>query len=332
MNYIGVDISKKSFVAAFPTSNGYRTQAFENTPRGVRKFIGALPDDSMVVMEATGNYCFLLLYLLHKADIVASLINPKQIKHFSRMIMSVTKTDTKDACLIARYGDKFNPAPYRMPSDTFLALRQKRTVICQLKKQLNASRNLLESIKVLPRVDKACVSSLNRTISFLERQIKALESELVSLTESEFDSLLKRLTSIKGVGITLATALIIATGGFTHFSNAKQLSRYIGICPTICQSGSSINVHGGINRNGDTSLRSLLYISSWSAIRYNTSCKKLYERMRSKGKPGKVALVAVSNKIVRQCFAVATSGRPYIDGFVSTKPEPPKCVSSVGEA
>lgn len=332
MTYIGVDISKKSFAAAFPSANGYRTQEFENTPRGVHNFIGLLPDSSMVVMEATGNYCFLLLYLLHNAKIEAALVNPKQIKHFARMMMSVTKTDAKDACLIAQYGEKMNPAPYKLPSGTILALKQKRTVISQLKKQLNATRNLLESITVLPYADKTCVNSLKKTISFLEKQLKSLEAELSDLAESEFDSLLKRLTSIKGVGVTLATALIIATGGFTYFNNAKQLSRYIGICPTICQSGSSVNIRGGINRNGDESLRSMLYVASWSAIRYNASCKEMYERLRSNGKPAKVALVAVSNKLVRQCFAVANSNMSYVDGFVSTKPGTQKCVSSNGEA
>jgi transposase len=48
------------------------------------------------------------------------------------------------------------------------------------------------------------------------------------------------LTSIKGIGLTLAISLIISTGDFTQFENAKQLSRYIGICPTYQHSGSSI--------------------------------------------------------------------------------------------
>ena len=55
-------------------------------------------------MEATGNYCFLLLYLLDKSGIRASLINPKKIKNYARVMMSVTKTDSKDACLIADFG------------------------------------------------------------------------------------------------------------------------------------------------------------------------------------------------------------------------------------
>lgn len=325
MNYIGIDISKKSFVAAFPNAKGYRTLEFENTPRGIRKLIKQLPEGSIVVMEATGNYCFLLLYLLEKEHITKCLVNPKQIKQFARMMMSVTKTDAKDACLIAQYGEKMIPAPYMLPSETIMALKQKRTVLNQLKKQLGANRNLMEALSVLPKVDNSCKNSLKKIISALEKQIQALENEMESVSESEFNSLLKRLTSIKGIGVTIATALIIATGGFTYFDNAKQFSRYIGVCPTICQSGSSINIRGGINRNGDETIRSLFYIASWSALRHNTSCREMYQRLRNNGKPGKVALVAVANKLIRQCFAVVRSDTPYIDGFVSAKPQPSKC-------
>lgn len=67
------------------------------------------------------------------------------------------------------------------------------------------------------------------------------------------------LTSIKGIGVTLAVALIMAIGGFTYFDNAKQLTRYLGLSPTYQQSGMSVNVKGHINCNGDSSLRSQLY-------------------------------------------------------------------------
>ena len=326
MIYIGVDISKRSFVAAFPGAKGYRTQEFDNTPSGVRKFIKLLPKDSIVVIEATGNYCFLLLYLLDKENIGASLVNPKQIKNFARMMMTVTKTDAKDACLIAQYGEKMNPAQYKMPPASILALKQKRTVLCQLKKQRRATLNLLEAIEVLPYADKSCVSSLKRTVTFMNKQIESIEKEIVSVTESEFESLYKRLCTVKGIGAALATALIIATGGFTCFSNAKQFSRYIGDCPTVCKSGTSVNIRGSINRNGDETIRSMLYVASWSAIRSNAACKEMYQRLRKEGKSGKLAIVAVSNKLIRQCFAVVKNNTTYIDGFVSAKPEPRKLV------
>ena len=92
MVYIGIDISKSSFVVAYPSVNGYRTKAYPNTATGVRKFIVTLSAvEHHCVMEATGNYGFLLLYLLHQSGIAVSLVNPKQIKHFSRMMMAVTK-------------------------------------------------------------------------------------------------------------------------------------------------------------------------------------------------------------------------------------------------
>ena len=321
MTYIGIDISKATFVAAFPSSNGYRTETFSNDAKGIHKFIGKLCADSHhCVMEATGNYCFLLLYLLDKAGIAASLVNPKKIKNYSRVMMSVTKTDDMDARLIADYSEKMKPVPYKLPSESLMLLKQKKTVIRQLQKQLAMTKNLQSSLEPLPVKDKRCLSSIKHTITFLEKQISHLEEELAQTAESVFEKQLKALTSIKGIGVTLATALIIATGGFTYFDNAKQLSRYIGICPTIEQSGTSINIRGHINRNGDENLRSMLYVAAWSASRHNQTCKECYQRLRNRGKSGKLAMIAVANKLVRQAFAVVTSNTSYIDGFVSTKP------------
>lgn len=322
MTYVGIDISKATFVAAYPTAKGYQTRTFSNTPKGIRSFISTIKvEEHWCVMEATGNYCFLLLYLLDKCGFKASLVNPKKIKNYARMMMSVTKTDNKDACLIADFGERMKPESYKMPKEETMLLKQRRAVICQLKKQRTATINLHASLKPLPVVDKACLKSLEQTIHYLDKQIDKLEEELVKTAEQVYEKQLSLLTSIKGIGVTLATALIISTGGFTYFNNAKQLSRYIGLCPTIEQSGSSINIRGHINRNGDENLRSMLYIASWTAMRYNGACKETYERLRSNGKPAKVALIAVANKLVRQAFAVVKSDTSYIDGFVSTKPE-----------
>lgn len=321
MKYIGIDISKASFTAAFPQERGFRTETFSNDAKGIRRFIGKLDAQSHhCVMEATGNYCFLLLYLLDKAGIRASLINPKKIKNYARVMMSVTKTDAKDACLIADFGERFKPEPYRFPSEQIMILKQKKTVLRQLQKQLTATRNLLSSLEPLPVKDKKCLSSLKQTVTFIEKQIKYMQKEMEAVVSDVFDRQLRLLTSIKGIGVTLATALILATGGFTYFDNAKQVSRFIGICPTIEQSGTSINIRGHINKNGDENLRSLLYIAAWSASRHNASCRELYQRLRGRGKSGKLAMVAVANKLVRQAFAVVSSNTSYIDGFVSTKP------------
>lgn len=321
MTYIGIDISKATFVAAFPVERGYRTETFQNDTKGIRRFISKLSSDTHhCVMEATGNYCFLLLYLLDKAGIRASLVNPKKIKNYARVMLSVTKTDAKDACLIADFGERFKPEPYKFPSEQIMLLKQKKTVIRQLQKQLTATKNLHTSLEPLPVKDKKCIQSLKQTTAFLEKQIKYMQQEMEEVVSEVFARQLKALTSVKGIGVTLASALIIATGGFTYFDNAKQLSRFAGICPTIERSGTSINIRGHINRNGDENLRSMLYIAAWSASRHNKACRECYQRLRSNGKSGKLAMIAVANKLIRQAFAVVTSNSSYIDGYISTKP------------
>lgn len=156
-----------------------------------------------------------------------------------------------------------------MPSEAVMLLKQKKTIIRQLKKQLTASKNLKSSLVVLPFQDKNGMKALDKTISFLASQIESLESELADLASSEFDRQVKLLTSIKGIGITLATALIVATGGFSYFNNAKQVSRFIGICPTYQQSGNPYTSKVGLTETGMRacvlcfmSPRGLLYVET----------------------------------------------------------------------
>ena len=318
MTYIGIDVSKDSFVAAYPTKSGYTAKTFKNITNGVRQFINSLPENCHCVMEATGNYSMLLLYLLQKANITVSMENPQKIKHFARAMLSTTKTDEIDAKLIAKYGEKMEPEPYKIPSESILLLKQKRTVLRQLKKQLTMWTNLQESMEPLPKKDPASKVAIEQTIKFLRKQISKLEDEITHLSNKEFKRQMELLTSIRGIGESIASALIIATGGFTYFSSAKQISRFLGLCPTFQQSGTSVNVKGHINRNGDTNLRSQLYIAALASIRYNAACKETFERLKAKGKSGKVAVIAIANKLIRQAFAVVTNDRPYIDGYVSS--------------
>ena len=318
MTYIGIDVSKDSFVAAYPAKSGYTTKTFKNTTSGVRQFITSLPEGCHCVMEATGNYSMLLLYLLQQANIIVSMENPQKIKHFARAMLSTTKTDEIDARLIAMYGEKMEPAPYKIPSESIILLKQKRTVLRQLKKQLTMMINLQHSLSVLPKQDPTAKVATEQTIKFLRKQISKLEDEITHLSNKEFKRQMDLLMSIKGIGENIASALIVATGGFTYFSSAKQISRYLGLCPTYQQSGTSVNVKGHINRNGDPYLRSQLYIAAVSSIVCNSACRDTYMRLRERGKSGKAAIIAVANKLIRQAYAVVTNNQSYIDGYVSS--------------
>jgi transposase len=115
---------------------------------------------------------------------------------------------------------------------------------------------------------------------------------MIEITKREFKSQLESLTSIREIGNRVATSLKIATGGLTYFSSAKKFAKHIGVCPSYQQSGTSIKTKGVINRNGNREVRSLLYVASWLAIRFNSACKQLYKRLKAAGKPSKLALIA----------------------------------------
>ncbi|MFC4666217.1 IS110 family transposase [Falsiporphyromonas endometrii] len=311
MKYIGIDISKRSFTVAFSSENGSPVREYENSPKGIHKFISALSSDAVCVMEATGNYGTMLVYLLQESGFKMIVENPLKVKNFARAMMSVTKTDAIDARLLALYGERMQPSLYHVPGRELLLLKQKRTVLRQLKKQLTMSKNLWESIDVLPFVDPLVKKTMKSTIKYLEKEIKRIEESLASYTEEIFSQQFKLLTSVKGIGATLAVALIVATGAFTSFDNSKQLTKYLGLSPTYEQSGTSVLHRGHINRNGDSELRSQLYVAAWSAVQYNPTCKALYTRLRQKGKPGKLAMIAVANKLVRIAFSVVKNNVPY---------------------
>ncbi len=73
------------------------------------------------VLEATGNYGSLLVEMLVSAEIAVSVVNPRQIKHFSKAMHHITKTDKVDAQLIALYGSK-NAILFNSQQHTFFKL------------------------------------------------------------------------------------------------------------------------------------------------------------------------------------------------------------------
>ncbi|MDR0742817.1 MAG: hypothetical protein LBF05_00450 [Tannerella sp.] len=66
--------------------------------------------------------------------------------------------------------------------------------------------------------------------------------------------------------------------------------------------------------SSDTEVK-LLYLCSLSAIKCNRACREHYERLLKNGKAKKSALIAVVNKLLKQCFSIVKNKRPYVDHF-----------------
>jgi transposase len=115
--------------------------------------------------------------------------------------------------------------------------------------------------------------------------------------------------------------MIVLTDGFDKFETAKQLCSYVGITPTIRESGSSVRGRSRISKVGNKKLRNLLFLCSFTACKHNKGCREIYERIVNKGKSKKLALIAVSNKLIKQSFAIVKSGLSYDETYVSVLPK-----------
>lgn len=215
MRYIGIDVSKDELVVAYLDEHGkYKLSSFENTAAGIEKLIKTLKlETDHCVLEATGTYSYLLTYQLSTRQYRFSVVNPARIKHFANMMLSVTKTDLKDAKLIALFGQRMQPELYQLPKRSVLELKHKRSLYRQLKKQYVALVNIQHAYDQSPYVDTSTQVILTKCIHNLEEQLKKLKEEMIRVVEAEYERLLKKVTSVAGIGKQAGAALIEITCG-----------------------------------------------------------------------------------------------------------------------
>ena len=315
-NIIGIDISKKFFDAEIDG----KVKRFSNNDKGISKFIKTICAGSHCVMESTSNYCYNLVYALIASNHSAYIVNPLKIKHFTRMGLSKAKTDKIDAQQITRFAEMtFDTlTPYRFASKNLEDSKQIFTVIGQFKKQRTALLNQQEALNAHPYKNVEAIKSIKMIVKSLSRQIEKLTQKAKELVKSEYKDMVENISRINGIGEDTTVFLITLTRAFSIFENAKQLSSYFGCSPRIIESGTSIKARGSTSKIGHSDVRTRLYMCSLSAVKYNRSCKELYIRLLKKGKAKKVALMAVVNKLIRQIFAIAVSGKIF-DNFYEKK-------------
>ncbi len=108
-----------------------------------------------------------------------------------------------------------------------------------------------------------------------------------------------------------------ATNNLKNFSDVKALAKFLGLCPSDKQSGSSVRAKGAIAPSANGYVRKCLYMGAKTAIRYNLACKDFYEKLRSSGKCYRVALFSVGHKIRRQAFYICKNNNFFYYNFLS---------------
>ena len=314
----GVDISKDVF-DVHGSECGH--SQFKNDQQGFKSFVKTLAADSLVVMEATGYYHYRLAQFLYKNGITVSVVNPLSVKRFIQMKLAKVKTDKSDSKAICNYALSNEVPLYNALTDVQAECLQLFRLMDSYLKKRTATKNKLHGEEVLGTPSKYVYRSLKRDLKHLNKEVKGIEDRLLELVKQDQQQQLTLLTSIPGIGIKTALFLVVITDGFSKFEKASQLCSYVGITPTIRESGSSVRGRSRISKVGNKKLRNLLFLCAFNACKHNKGCREIYDRIVAKGKSKKLALIAVANKLLKQAFAIARSGLPYDENFVSVLPK-----------
>ena len=303
----GIDVGKANLDVSISEGPVFR---FENTAKGIAKLLKHLKeqDTTMAVCESTGGYERLLVSRLRKTEIRMDIAHPSWVRAFARACGYEAKTDPQDALVLSRFGQVF---PEQTPPGWEL-----EPELEELQDLLRRRRQLVEQrVQELGRLDKgvapAVAKSTKRHIVWLEKEIARLNQEYQAALQSSAPMARRAALyrTVPGVGALTAATLVAHLPELGHW-DSKALTSLVGVAPWSRDSGQKRGQRA--IRGGRRVVRRALYICAWSVIRVDGQIRRFYQSLRQRGKPGKVALVAVMRKLLLQLNAVARRGTPWV--------------------
>jgi len=302
---LGVDVSKDWLdVAAEPDGS---LQRLSNDTEGFKSVIALAreSESERITLEASGGYQTRLVAALLEAGLPVVVVNPRQVREYARATGRLAKTDRIDARILCAFTLAVQPPLRELKDEQAELLSSLIARRRQLIEMRTAEKNRL-TLGARGKVRK----NLKAHIEWLDRHLRDTDRELRQLIErspawQEKEDL---LTSVPGVGKTTAQMLIAQLpelGRLTH----KQIAALVGVAPFNRDSGTLRGQR--TTWGGRDSVRAGLYMATMSAIRANPPIKAFYERLRGRGKPGKVAITACMRKLLTMLNAMLRDHKPW---------------------
>lgn len=290
--YVGIDIAKDSFCVA--TRPDKIKIQLPNTSHGHRQLIRILLkyNIALVVLEATGGYERPLVAELFSNSLKVVVANPRQVRDFARGMGHRAKTDPIDAQVLAEFAEIVKPVPKSHSKPQINELSE----LVRRRQQLNDLRtqesNRLSMI-CHPKVKK----SIQKMIKTLNSQIDEIDKLIRSYIDNDDDFKNKDniLQSVPGVG-PQTSAMLIANLPELGTLNKQEIAALAGVAPWNNSSGKfdgKMHIWGG-RKN----VRSVLYMSAFTACRFNPIIRSFAERLKQKGKAYKVVMTACMRKLL----------------------------------
>jgi transposase len=302
--FIGIDVSKEWLDIAVGQENFRINQNKKAIDEAIKKI--KLHQILLCVVESTGGYERLVVDRLRKAKLNVHVAHPFRVRMFAKAKGLLAKTDKLDAYVLSEYGEFIGAEAITEPLSTEQQkLRDLQFRSSQVKQMLHA-----ESCRLGNCVVKEVKENIKKVYTYLKKELETLEEEIQKIIEQ--DELLRHhqtlLISMKGIGKKTSQTLMIHLPELGQLTR-KKIASLVGVAPRTNQSGKKQG-HARIQQ-GRSCVRHVLYMAALVASRFNPVFKVFYERLIEKGKPAKVALVAVMRKMLVTLNAMVRDNKTW---------------------
>jgi transposase len=356
MTWVGLDVHARStHAAAIDSLSGeLRRARFGAGSEEVVQWLGELAAPVRAAYEA-GPTGFGLMRAAAAAGIDMQVVAPSKTP---RAPGDRVKTDRKDAELLARLLLAGQLRAVAVPPAWLEAIRHLARTREQIRHDLMRARHRVSKLLLLHGRVYPGKTSWNRThkrwlseqsfeheptelafidllaaVDGLSARRAALDERLSRLAQDErLWPTVARLRAFRGIDTHTALTLHLELGGdWQRFSSPRKLASWLGLTPSLTQSGESES-QGSITKTGSGVARRLLVESAWHyarqprvgvtlaerqagqpdhvlqiAGRAQRRLNRVWRRPHERGKPGNVATVAVARELAGFLWAAATA-------------------------
>ena len=300
----GIDVGKHRLDVAL--HGQAETLAVDNDRVGIGRLIDWLKSCQVarVGLEATGGYERAVRQALEASGLEVVVHQPLEVRLFARLRRLKAKNDRLDAALIAAATAQVDAV--KAASDPRLSqLAERLTAYEQMSDQAAQMKTYLEhvTLKDIARSYQARIRSLESLKARLLKDILALVA-----VHPDLAARLALLRSLPGFGPVVAVAVLIRMPELGALEPGKAAA-LLGVAPFDSDSGQ----HKGQRfiQGGRARPRRLVYIAALAAKRVDTGFRAFAERLKSKGKPPKLVLVAIMRKLIEAANLILSQQRPW---------------------
>jgi len=304
IQYIAIDIAKQTL----QVQSDLKSRSLNYDKDGLKKLRTFIKQHQkpMIIAEATGGYERPLMSMLFKYNITVALINPRLARAFALSEGIKAKTDPIDADMLLRFAKEKNPKP------TEYIGAQREELIALMDRRAQLTEHIAREKNRMDKKVQAIRGSIQKMIRILEKELALIEGRIIRLIQSneQMDAQSKAMQQVCGVGPNTAWSILAYLSEITQV-NRNQIVALAGLAPFNRDSGK----FKGKRRiqGGRAKVRATLYMAATCASQHNAVIKDYYQGLKARGKPSKMALVAVMRKLLIHLQAILKKQQLVLD-------------------